>query len=282
MYGVFEREEDFPDAQMYQLRIAFKLKEDKFRFMAVSDTIQRIMPRNEDRDEHRSQTLDFKEAVLLSNPSNPSLKGEMFVSTHYTGTEIDTLYKQGEAWKKLSEEIESWPYNFTGSEDFSHSEQRGQVNGQLLVQTGMYMVRPLMQAKSAFVGLAAPGDAGSWKQKERATNSGLKQTILIQTIRIVGAILDIYREGDLVYTVGTSNYSRDWFFAHVPRKIGNNTNQPTTWQIKYNLQDVNETGTYTLRLALAAASFAEVQVRFNDPNAVRPYFTTKESVTIMP
>ncbi|GMI67974.1 rhamnogalacturonan lyase6 [Hibiscus trionum] len=449
MYGIFERKEDFPDANMYQIRIAFKLKEDKFRFMVVSDTIQRIMPRREDRNEHRSQILDFKEAVLLTNPSDPSLKGEvddkyqystenkdnklhgwisdddavgfwiitpsdefrtggphkqdltshvgptalsMFVSTHYTGTEISTFYKQGEAWKKvfgpvliylnsaspnndhrkilwndakrqLSEEMESWPYNFTGSEDFPHSEQRGHVNGQLLVRD-RYMVKELMQAKSAFVGLAAPGDAGSWQTEGKGYqfwtqtdnighfsiknvrpgeynlyawvhgfigNYKLGLNITIQpgnkielgtliydpprngpTLWEIGVpdrtaaeffipephpqfmnsvtnddtdkfrqyglwerYSDIYREGDLVYTVGTSNYSRDWFFAHVPREIENNTNQPTTWQIKYNLQDVNENGTYTLRLALAAASYAEVQVEFNNPNARRPFFTTQ-------
>ncbi|KAL4379165.1 hypothetical protein GQ457_02G015790 [Hibiscus cannabinus] len=450
MYSIFERKEDFPDANMYQIRIAFKLKEDKFRFMAVSDKIQRIMPRSEDRNEHRSQTLAFKEAVLLTNPSNPSLRGEvddkyqysaenkdnklhgwisdddavgfwiitpsdefrtggphkqdltshvgptalsMFVSTHYTGTEINTLYKQGERWKKvfgpvliylnsapsnndhrtilwndakrqLSEEIESWPYNFTRSEDFPHSEQRGQVNGQLLVRD-RYMVKELLQAKSAFVGLAAPGAAGSWQTEGKGYqfwtqtdnighfsiknvrpgeynlyawvhgfigNYKLSLNITIQpaghkielgtliydpprngpTLWEIGVpdrtaaeffipepyeqfmnsitkddtdkfrqyglwerYSDFYPEGDLVYTVGTSNYSRDWFFAHVPRKAGNNTYRPTTWQIKYNLQEVNEKRTYTLQLALAAASFAEVQVEFNNPNARRPYFTTK-------
>ncbi|KAE8715771.1 hypothetical protein F3Y22_tig00110160pilonHSYRG00445 [Hibiscus syriacus] len=449
MYGVFEREADFPEANMYQIRIVFKLREDKFRFMVVSDTIQRIMPRPEDRDEHRSQALAFKEAVLLTNPSNPSLKGEvddkyqystenkdnklhgwisdddavgfwvitpsnefrnggphkqdltshvgptalsMFVSTHYTGTEMDTFYKQGEAWKKvfgpvliylnsasskddhskilwndakrqLSEEIGRWPHNFTRSEDFPHSEQRGQVNGQLLVRD-RYMAKELMQAKSAFVGLAAPGAAGSWQTEGKGyqfwtqtDNSGhfsiknvrpgeynlyawvrgfignykLDLNITIQTGSKIelGTLIydpprngptlweigvpdrsaaeffipepspqfmnsitkdytdkfrqyglwdrysDIYRDGDLVYTVGTSSYSRDWFFAHVPRQTGNNTSRATTWQIKYNLQDVNERGTYTLRLALAAASYAEVQVRFNNPNARRPYFTTR-------
>ncbi|KAK8510474.1 hypothetical protein V6N13_026664 [Hibiscus sabdariffa] len=58
--------------------------------------------------------------------------------------------------------------------------------------------------------------------------------------------------------------------------LGNNTLRPTTWQIKYNLQEVTKTGTYTLQLALASASFAEVQVRFNDPDVVRPHFTTGE------
>ncbi|KAK9037810.1 hypothetical protein V6N11_022710 [Hibiscus sabdariffa] len=396
MYGIFERKEDFPDANMYQIRIAFKLKEDKFRFMAVSDKIQRIMPRSEDRNEHRSQTLAFKEAVLLTNPSNPSLRGEVDDKYQYSAENKDNKlhgwisdddavgfwiitpsdefrtggpHKQdltshvGPTALSLSEEIESWPYNFTRSEDFPHSEQRGQVNGQLLVRD-RYMVKELMQAKSAFVGLAAPGAAGSWQTEGKGYqfwtqtdnighfsiknvrpgeynlyawahgfigNYKLSLNITIQpgnkielgtliynpprngpTLWEIGVpdrtaaeffipepyeqfmnsitkddtdkfrqyglwerYSDFYPEGDLVYTVGTSNYSRDWFFAHVPRKAGNNTYRPTTWQIKYNLQDVNENGTYTLQLALAAASFAEVQVEFNNPNARRPYFTTK-------
>lgn len=32
---------------------------------------------------------------------------------------------------------------------------------------------------------------------------------------------DIYRDSDLVFTVGVSNYSRDWFYAHVPRYPAN-------------------------------------------------------------
>ncbi|KAL2520819.1 Rhamnogalacturonate lyase family protein [Forsythia ovata] len=35
------------------------------------------------------------------------------------------------------------------------------------------------------------------------------------------------------------------------------------------------TGSYTLRLALASATYAEVQVRINNSNAPRPDFTTK-------
>ncbi|XVF15321.1 hypothetical protein REPUB_Repub09cG0141500 [Reevesia pubescens] len=85
---------------------------------------------------------------------------------------------------------------------------------------------------------------------------------------------DIYRHDDLVYTVGVSNYSQDWFFAHVPRNVGNTMNRGTTWQVKFNLQDVNVTENYTLQLALAAASYAEVQVRFNNPNVARTLFST--------
>ena len=30
---------------------------------------------------------------------------------------------------------------------------------------------------------------------------------------------DLYPEDDLVYTIGSSNYTKDWFFAHVTRYV---------------------------------------------------------------
>ncbi|XVF59127.1 hypothetical protein PTKIN_Ptkin07bG0250400 [Pterospermum kingtungense] len=316
----------------------------------------------------------------------------MFVTSHYTGKDINTGYKQGEYWKKvfgpvliylnsaskdadhrktlwddakrqLSEEIGSWPYNFSQSEDFPHAEQRGEVSGQLLV-LDRFIRKELVQAQAAFVGLAPPGDAGSWqfngKDYQFWTQTDNNGGFNIRNIRPgvynlyawvygfigdyksdlsitiqpgnkinLGSVIydpprngptlweigipdrsaaefyipdpyptfvnslclndadkyrqyglwerysDIYRHSDLVFTVGVSNYSRDWFYAHVPRHTGNTTLRPTTWQIKFNLQDVNKRGTYTLQLALAAASYAHLQVRFNDPDAIRPHFTTR-------
>lgn len=46
--------------------------------MAMSDDRQRVMPMPEDRI--HGQVLDYKEAVLLTNPSNPQLKGEVIIS----------------------------------------------------------------------------------------------------------------------------------------------------------------------------------------------------------
>lgn len=43
--------------------------------MAVSDERQRIMPTARDRES--GQALEYPEAVLLTNPSNPFLKGEV-------------------------------------------------------------------------------------------------------------------------------------------------------------------------------------------------------------
>ncbi|KAL8162546.1 hypothetical protein V2J09_014035 [Rumex salicifolius] len=84
---------------------------------------------------------------------------------------------------------------------------------------------------------------------------------------------DLYPKHDLVYTIGSSDYHKDWFFAHVPR-VENMTYTPTTWQIVFPLTNVDSSGNYTLRLALAAAVEAEVQVRFNDPSLDKPQFTT--------
>ncbi|CAH9091563.1 unnamed protein product, partial [Cuscuta europaea] len=78
---------------------------------------------------------------------------------------------------------------------------------------------------------------------------------------------DLYPSQDLVFRVGESDYRKDWFFAHVNRKVGDNTYEPTTWRISFPVQNVNQTATYTLRIALAATTLARIDVLINDPNA---------------
>ncbi|CAA0831221.1 Rhamnogalacturonate lyase family protein [Striga hermonthica] len=84
---------------------------------------------------------------------------------------------------------------------------------------------------------------------------------------------DLYPEKDLTFTIGTSNYTLDWFYAHVTRNVGNGQYVATTWQITFDLKDVNEGLDYTLHLALASAQNAELQVRINDPKSA-PHFST--------
>ncbi|KAJ6730228.1 hypothetical protein OIU85_021061 [Salix viminalis] len=84
---------------------------------------------------------------------------------------------------------------------------------------------------------------------------------------------ELYPSEDLVFTVGKSDYSKDWFFAQVTRKKDNATYEGTTWQIKFLLDEVNELAEYKLRLALATANVAELEVRVNEPNA-NPVFST--------
>ncbi|KAL3321957.1 hypothetical protein AABB24_039532 [Solanum stoloniferum] len=87
---------------------------------------------------------------------------------------------------------------------------------------------------------------------------------------------ELYPENDLVYTVGVSDYQKDWFFAQVNREIGDNVYQSTTWQIKFKIDNVDQGGSYTLRVALAASNHAELQVRINDPTADPPLLSTGE------
>ncbi|KAJ6327917.1 hypothetical protein OIU77_009737 [Salix suchowensis] len=216
LYAILERLEGWPDMDMDQIRIVFKLQNDKFHFMAISDDRQRIMPTPRDRLD--AQRLAYPEAVLLTNPTNTLLRGEvddkyqyscenkdnrvhgwisenppvgfwmitpsdefraggplkqdltshvgpttlsMFTSTHYSGKDLNTKYRNGKPWKKvlgpvfvylnsissledpttlwedakdqMSIEVNSWPYDFPQSEDFPSSNRRGNVSGQLLV-----------------------------------------------------------------------------------------------------------------------------------------------------
>lgn len=62
----------------------------------------------------------------------------------------------------MLEETEKWPYDFPLSSDFPRSNQRGSISGRLLVRD-RYISRQLIPAKSAYVGLAPPGDVGSWQ-----------------------------------------------------------------------------------------------------------------------
>ncbi|PKI61471.1 hypothetical protein CRG98_018154 [Punica granatum] len=268
-----------------------------------------------------------------------------------------------DAKRQMLIDAESWPYNFTQSEDFPPSSQRGTVTGQLLIRD-RYISKKDLWADSAYVGLAAPGEAGSWQTETkgyqfwaRADTSGsftitnvragaynlyawvpgtvgdykYETTVTVTPGSLIklGSLVyesprsgptlweigypdrtaaefhvpnpsplllnklyvnlkpdwfrqyglwerygELYPEDDLVFTVGTSKYQKDWFFAHVTRNKGNSTFEPTTWQVKFELRDVSPKETYTLQLALASATFSEIQVRFNDPKMGKPLFTT--------
>ncbi|XP_020537187.1 probable rhamnogalacturonate lyase B isoform X2 [Jatropha curcas] len=447
MYAILERLEGWPDIDIDQIRIVFKLQNDKFQLMIVSDDRQRIMPSR--TDFRNGKRLAYPEAILLTNPVNPQLRGQvedkyqyscdnkdnrvhgwisedtpvgfwmitpsdeyraggplkqdltshvgptvlsMFTSTHYAGKDLNTQFRNGKPWKKvfgpvyiylnsistqedplllwedakqqMSMEVENWPYDFPRSEDFPSSARRGAVSGQLLL-LDRYASKRLTWGAFAYVGLAAPGEVGSWQTDSQGyqfwTRANKKGYFLIENVRagnynlyawvpgIIGdwkydanitiqqgyemelgvlvyepprngptlweigipdrtaaeffvpdtyptlenklytnhptqkfrqyglwdRYTDLYPTQDLIYTVGVSNYHQDWFFAQVPRNIGNQNYQATTWEIKFELENVNQNGNYTLQVALASSAASELQVRFNDERANKPHFTTK-------
>lgn len=449
-YAIYEHlgSEEWPAFSIGETRIAFKLRKDRFQYMAVDDNRQRCMPLPDDRLPRRSQPLAYAEAVRLVNPVNPDLNGEVddkyqyscennnlkvhgwismtppvgfwqitpsdefrsggpvkqnltshvgptclavFLSGHYAGDDLCPKIGQGEYWKKvfgpvfiylnstmngndprtlwddaknqMMIEVQSWPYSFPASDDFPSSDKRGNVSGRLLVKDS-YLYSDLIPANGAYVGLARPGDVGSWQREckdyqfwTRTDEMGcfsinnirpgdynlyawvpgflgdyksdalvtitsgchiIKEDLVFEPPRDgptlweigipdrsaaefyvpdpnpehVNRVLfnqtdrfrqyglwekyaELYPNGDLVYTIGESDYRKDWFFAHVTRRKEDGTHQGTTWQIKFKLDSVNQKGIYKLRVALAAAALAELQIRINDPNTNRPLFTTR-------
>ncbi|KAK6773164.1 hypothetical protein RDI58_028402 [Solanum bulbocastanum] len=326
----------------------------------------------------------------LTSHVNPTTLA-IFLTSHYAGTELLVKFETGEEWKKvlgpvftyfnsvsdkemalslwddakrqMNEEVQSWPYSFPTSEEFPKCGQRGIVRGRLLVQD-RYLSKENLPGKAASVGLAAPGDAGSWQRENKGyqfwTTTDEDGCFVIKNIRAgsynlygvvpgfigdykyevvitltegcdieLGEIVyepprdgptlweigtpdrsaaefyipdpnpkyvnklyltqdkfrqyglweryaELYPENDLVYTVGVSDYQKDWFFAQVNREIGDNVYQSTTWQIKFKIDNVDQGGSYTLRVALAASNHAELQVRINDPTADPPLLSTGE------
>lgn len=450
-YGIYEHLEEWPGFNLDETRIAFKLRKDKFHYMAMSDNRQRFMPLPDDRLPGRGQPLAYPEAVLLVNPIEPEFQGEvddkyqyssedkdlkvhgwicmdppvgfwqitpsnefrsggplkqnltshvgptnlaMFLSAHYGGEDLVPKFGEGEPWKKvfgpvfmylnfvtqaenslllwedakeqMMVEVESWPYNFPASDDFPTSEDRGNVKGRLLVRD-KFISPEFKVASGAYVGLASPGDVGSWQREVKNyqfwTRVDVDGYFSINNVRngdynlhawIPGIIGDykseltisvtsgceiemgnlefepprdgptlweigipdrsatefyipdpnpkyinklfinhpdrfrqyglweryaeLYPQDDLVYTIDESDYKKDWFFAHVPRKMADNTYQATTWQIKFKVEEIKNStddSRYKLRLALASANQAILEIRVNDNNTTKaPVFST--------
>ncbi|KAI6687906.1 hypothetical protein NL676_024734 [Syzygium grande] len=314
----------------------------------------------------------------------------VFVSAHYSGVDLTMRFGPNEPWKKvygpvfiyvnsmsngedprslwmdakeqLIVEAQSWPYKFPALEDYVQPSQRGNVIGRLLV-LDRYISKECLMANGAYVGLAPPGDVGSWQRETkgyqfwtRADEEGnfsisgiipghynlyawvpgfigdykYEKNITISaasnidvgelvyepprngpTLWEIGIpdrtaseyyVPDpdpqyinplyinhpdrfrqyglwqrytvLYPDEDLIYTVGTSDYRKDWFFAQVTREIGNNTYNGTTWQIKFTIYSIDHTGTYKLQLALATAHVSELLVRVNDASASSPLFSS--------
>nr|XP_009406093.1 PREDICTED: uncharacterized protein LOC103989069 [Musa acuminata subsp. malaccensis] len=205
----------------------------------------------------------------------------IFVSSHYTGDDIVPRVRNGEYWKKVfgpvfiylnsastksdpkllwedakkqaRVEEGSWPYKFPASKDFQKSEQRGSVSGRLLV-VDEPANNDSVNGNAAFVGLASPGEAGSWQRDSKGYQFWERADV----------------EGKHVELTCLTSSA-----ATLSRKHGQASYQATTWQIKFPLNNVHRNGTYKLRLALASAALSEIQVRFNNPIVQQPaHFTT--------
>ena len=75
----------------------------RFQYMAISDTRQRIMPTIADRE--RGQSLAYPEAVLLKNPMNSELEGEVDDKYQYSS---ESKNDRVHGWISLNSGIGFW------------------------------------------------------------------------------------------------------------------------------------------------------------------------------
>ncbi|GAB2282998.1 hypothetical protein Dimus_017530 [Dionaea muscipula] len=321
-YGIFERNGGWPATSIGQIRAVYKLRNDKFHNMALSDKIQRVMPTPQDRG--TGQVLSYPEAVRLTNPANPALKGEvddkyqysyedkdtrlhgwvssnppvgfwlitpsneyrsagpvkqdltshvgptslvMFHSSHYAGKELTLNFQKGEPWKKvfgpflvhlnavppqqdpyrplwqnaknqMNEEMGKWPYAFPLSSDFPKSNQRGSVEGRLLIQDS-YVSKTSVPASFAWVGLAPPGQAGFWQWETKGYQFWVQAdrggSFTIRGIRpgtynlyawVPGFLGDYKYSSNINIAPGSNIQLRD--LVYMPPRSG-----PTLWEIGF-------------------------------------------------
>uniref|UniRef100_A0A0A0KIQ2 rhamnogalacturonan endolyase n=1 Tax=Cucumis sativus TaxID=3659 RepID=A0A0A0KIQ2_CUCSA len=189
----------------------------------------------------------------------------MFVSTHYAGKDVSMRFQEGEAWKKvfgpvftyinsdptgtgkpgslwddaknqMRIETSKWPYNFVESTEFPSSEQRGSLSGQLLVRDG-FAKYPQMWGDSAYVGLAAPGELGSWQRESKGyqfwTRADDHGYFSIDNIRSgtynlyawVPGVLGDYKYDNQITITPRSSTNLNLLVFHPPRQ------GPTLWEI---------------------------------------------------
>uniref|UniRef100_A0A2C9U1L7 Rhamnogalacturonan lyase domain-containing protein n=1 Tax=Manihot esculenta TaxID=3983 RepID=A0A2C9U1L7_MANES len=244
-----------------------------------------------------------EDMVLKFKSGEPWKKvfGPVFI---YLNTLLDANDPQllwEDAKEQMLIEVQSWPYSFPASEDFPTCSQRGNVSGRLLVRDSLRSYSNsnnecFSSCASCDIDLGdivyePPRDGPTLWEIGMPDRSAAEFYVPDPDPMYINKLYvnhpdrfrqyglwtrytDLYPDSDLVYTIGTSDYSKDWFYAQVPRKTGDGNYQGTTWQIKFRLENPNKSGTYNLRLALATANSAELQVRINDPGTNLPLFST--------
>ncbi|KAL0300837.1 UNVERIFIED_CONTAM: hypothetical protein Sradi_6360500 [Sesamum radiatum] len=272
-YAIYERPPGCPACDLAQTRMVFKLRRERFHYMAISDKKQRIMPMPEDLLPGRGKQLIVPESVLLVNPINPDLKGEMFHGSHYIGNDMVAHFEEGETWRKvfgpffvylnattdvskaynlwldakkqrLMEES-LWPYEFISSPYYLTYKERGSATGRLFVQD-RFISSSLLPAKSAFIGLSAARTQGSWQTESKGyqfwvqTDSDGYFTIknIIPGVYglhgwVPGFIGDYMRE-ELV-TISAGSETQLGNLTYVPPRDG-----PTVWEIGFPDRTAND------------------------------------------
>ncbi|RVW46020.1 hypothetical protein CK203_068593 [Vitis vinifera] len=198
-YAIYELPPGCRAFDVAQTRMVFKLRQERFHYMAISDEKQRVMPMPEDLLQNRGKKLIVPESVLLVNPINPHLKGEvddnhefrnggptkqnltvhtgpaclaMFHGTHYIGEDIMAHFKDGETWRKVFAPSSGCWRRQHGRMILSHHpitlllKNAVQFQGDCWSKTGLFS-SSLVPAKYGYVGLSVATTEGSWQTESK-------------------------------------------------------------------------------------------------------------------
>ncbi|GLJ48429.1 hypothetical protein SUGI_1022190 [Cryptomeria japonica] len=89
VYAIYERNSEYPAFALGQTRMVFRLDQDRFNHISLSDKKQKLMAIELDRDRARSAPLEYPEAVILTDPTNPALKGQVDDKYQYSSDVMD-------------------------------------------------------------------------------------------------------------------------------------------------------------------------------------------------
>ncbi|EFJ05333.1 hypothetical protein SELMODRAFT_431693 [Selaginella moellendorffii] len=324
-YAIFDRPYGWSDFNLNVVRVAWKLGQDNFDFMAISDTKQRVMPYPQDRYPQNSETLAYKEAVILVDDkyqySGENRSTKVFLGSHYGGITLCPKFRDGEAWKKvfgpvfvylnssstdhrsLWEDAKLQGYQFwTQADKFGNFE----ISNVLPGTYDLYGWVPGVigdykkQGDSITISQGGSYDLGSLVYKPPRNGPTLweigfpdrsaagffvpspdskyvsKLFVYQERFRQYGLwtrYSEIYSSQDLVYTVGSSQWPKDWFFIHGVRVKSDGSFEPTTWEIKFQLDLAIKDESYTLRIAIAGSHYGNIKVYVNSLSS-SPCFVT--------
>ncbi|CAI0549652.1 unnamed protein product [Linum tenue] len=275
-YAIYEHMAEWPPFEIGETRMTFKLRKDKFQYMAMADNRRRIMPFPEDRMAGKCQTLAFPEAVLLLNPKDPNLKGEvddkyqyscdnkdnrvhgwisfnpavgfwkitpsdefrtggpfkqnltshMFHSTHYAGKFQLLTVAAGEHWKKVFGPVFIYFNSAPNGSDpqllwEDAKTQLAELTKDSINMMVRYMSNDYMLARGAYVGLALPGEAGSWqseyaKDKKSKWAGQMKFWSLGCNIEMGDLVYEPPRDGPTLWEIGIPDRSCAEFYVPDP------------------------------------------------------------------
>ncbi|KAL2893057.1 Rhamnogalacturonate lyase [Bienertia sinuspersici] len=242
-----------------------------------------------------------------AGPTKQYLTSHVLLSTHYSGEELMAKFEDGEPWKKvlgplfvyansmengsdshqlwedakrqLNVEAKNWPYSFAVSDDFPSSDQRGSVDGSLLVydrtdDKGHFTIENVRPGNYNLYGWVH-GFIGDYRY------NGSVSIKAGESIDLGDLVYDHPRNGPILWEIGIPDRSAAEFFVPDPNpKLVNKLYLTHDKYRQYGLWDrytdlyPDEDLVYTINESNYQKDWFFAQVRINDRHEKPPLFTT--------